>query len=108
MKSLKGSDPKYLQELFQYGRDGLRSSYDPAIILKVKRTKCKTFADRSFSVAGSKLWNKPYNTRSAVNLDSFKSKLKAYMFRELHSIRLDKSFFQNPRKLKDIINTDNL
>ena len=85
-KSLKGSAPKYLQELLQkqqYGRDGLRSSNDPVIILKVQRTKRKTFADRSFNVAGPKLWNNlPYNIRSADNMDSFKSKLKTYLFRE--------------------------
>ena len=53
-KSLKGSAPKHLQELLhkqQHCRVGLRSSNDPAITLKVQRTKCKTFADRSFSVA---------------------------------------------------------
>ena len=85
-KSLKGSAPKHLQELLhkqQHGRDGLRSSNDPAITLKVQRTKCKTFADRSFSIAGPKLWNNlPYNIRSADNLDSFKSKLKMHLFRE--------------------------
>ena len=79
-KSLKGNAPKYLQELLliqQPGRDGLRSGNDPAITLKVQRTKRKTFADRSFSVAGPRLWNKlPYNSRSADNLESFKSKLK--------------------------------
>ena len=85
-KSLKGNAPKYLQELLhkhQPGRDGLRSSNDPAIPLKVKRTKCKTFADRSFSVAGPRLWNSlPHNIRSIDNLDSFKSKLKTHLFRE--------------------------
>ena len=85
-KSLKGSAPKYLQELLhkqQPGRDGLRSSNDPAITLKVQRTKCKTFANRSFSVAGPRLWNNlPYNIRSADNLDSFKSKLKTHLFKE--------------------------
>ena len=85
-KSLKGGAPKYLQELLhkqQPGRDGLRSSNEPAITLKVQRTKHKRFADRSFSVAGPKLWNNlPYNIRSADNLDSFKSKFKTHLFRE--------------------------
>ena len=85
-KSLKGSAPKYLQELLQKqqpGRDGLGSGNDPTITLKVQRTKCKTFVDRSFSVASPRLWNNlPYNIRSADNLDSFKSKLKTHLFRE--------------------------
>ena len=74
-KSLKGNAPKYLQELLhkhQPGRDGQRSSNDPGIILTVQRTKCKTFADRSFSVAGPRLWNSlPHNIRSIDNLESF-------------------------------------
>ena len=85
-KSLKGNTPKYLQELLQKqqpGRDGLRSGNDPTITLKVQRTKCKTFADRSFSVASPRLWNSPpHSIRSADNMDSFKSTLKTYLFME--------------------------
>ena len=85
-KSLNRSALKYLQELLQkqqLGRDGLRSGNDPTITLKVQRTKHKTFADRSFSVAGPRLWNNlSYDIRSADNLDSFKSKLKTHLFRD--------------------------
>ena len=85
-KSLKGSALKYLQELLQKqqpGRDVLRSGNDPTITLKVQRTKCKTFADRSFSVASPKFWNNlPHNIRSADNLDSFKSTLKTHLFKD--------------------------
>ena len=64
-------------------RDGLRSSNDPGIALTVQRTKCKTFADRSFSVAGPRLWNSlPHNITSINNLDSFKTNLKTHLFRE--------------------------
>ena len=85
-KSLKGNVPKYLQELLhkhQPGIDGLRSSNDPGIAFTVQRIKWKTFADRSFSVAGPRLWNSlPHNIRSIDNLDSFKTKLKTHLFRE--------------------------
>ena len=83
-KSLKGNAAKYLQELLhkhQPGRDGLRSSNDPGIALTGQRTKCKTFGDRSFTVAGPRLWNSlPHNIRSIDNLDSFKTKLKTHLF----------------------------
>ena len=76
-KSLKGNAPKYLQDLLHkhpLGRDGLRSSNEPGIALTVQRTKCKTFADRSFSVAGPKLWNSlPPHIRTIDNCDSFKA-----------------------------------
>ena len=85
-KSLKGNTPKYLQEFLQKqqpGRDGIRSGNDLAITLKVQRTKCKKFADRSFSVAGPRMWNNlSHNIRSADNLDSFKSKLKTHLFKD--------------------------
>ena len=85
-KSLKGNAPKYIQELLhkhQPGRDGLRSSNDPGITLTVQKTKCKTFAGKSFSVAGPRLWNSlPHNIRSIDNLDSFKTKLKTHLFRK--------------------------
>ena len=80
----KGNAPKYLQDLLhkhQPGRDGLRSGNEPGIALTVPRTKCKTFADRSFSVAGPRLQNSlPHNIRTIDNLDSFKAKLKIHLF----------------------------
>ena len=86
-KSLKGNTPKYLQDLLhkhQPVRDGLRSSNDPGIALTVQRTKCKIFANRSFSVAGPRLWNSlPHNIRSIDNPDSVKTKLKTHLFRQV-------------------------
>ena len=83
-KSLKGNAPKYLQDLLhkhQPGRDGLRSGNALGIALTVPRTKHKTFADRSFSVAGPRLWNSlPHHIRTIDNLDSFKAKLKIHLF----------------------------
>ena len=72
-KSLKGNAQKYLQDLLHKhlpGRDGLRSGNAPGIALTVPRTKHKTFADRSFSVAGPRLWNSlPHHIRTIKNLD---------------------------------------
>ena len=49
--------------------------------LQIPFTRCKTYADRSFSVYGPKIWNDlPYEIRASVNLESFKKALKAYYF----------------------------
>ena len=83
-KSLKGMHKNTFQDLLlehQPSRDGLRFGNEPGIALIVPRTKCKTFADRSFSVAGPRLWNsQPHHIRTIDNLDSFKAKLKTHLF----------------------------
>ena len=51
--------------------------------LLVPTTKRKTFADRSFSVYGPKLWNTlPEETRKLDNYENFKKQLKAHLFRK--------------------------
>ena len=46
----------------------------------VSRTRTK-FGDRAFSVAGPTVWNcLPESARSAETFDSFKRKLKTYLF----------------------------
>ena len=60
-RSLHGTAPKYLCDLIKLesnDRYRLRSR-EQQNILAVPFTKCKTFADRAFSVAGPKVWNKP-------------------------------------------------
>ena len=57
-----------------------RASQDETL-LAVPPTKLKTFADRSFSVAGPKLWNQlPLNLRTLSTLDAFKAALKTFLF----------------------------
>ena len=42
------------------------------------------YGERSFSVAGPKLWNLlPKDVRVEVDTDEFKKKLKTFLFREL-------------------------
>ena len=61
-------------------RLGLRSMHD-STLLCILYTKRKTFADRSFSVAGPRLWNGlPKTIRESPNPDCFKKHLKTYMF----------------------------
>ena len=53
-------------------------------ILNVPMTKCKTFADRAFSVAASKNWNNlPDYLRRQWNSEQFKKQLKTYLFKSL-------------------------
>ena len=83
-KCLNGQAPSYLSELLELKsttlRPGLWSTYDRTLLC-IPFTKRKTFADRSFSLAGPKLWNcLPKTIRESPNTDSFKKHLKAHMF----------------------------
>ena len=83
-KSVNGQGPKYIQKLIEptiQRRRGLRSDRDTNLLLRPK-TKLKTFADRSFSVAAPTLWNKlPLWLRQADHL-TFKKGLKTHLFAE--------------------------
>ena len=49
--------------------------------LEVPSTKMHTFANRSFSVYGPKLWNTlPNSIKASTRTDTFKGKLKIYLF----------------------------
>lgn len=81
-KCLHGQAPNYLSDMLQRPtrRSNTRAAADQ-YLLAVPTTKRKTFADRSFSVAGPKLWNTlPENLRSLPTLDTFKKNLKTYLF----------------------------
>ena len=81
-KSLKGEAPEYLSSLLKLktSRQGLRSSKETRLLC-VPRTRRVTFAERSFSVAGPKIWNDlPDHLRKPMETDHFKSKLKTYLF----------------------------
>ena len=50
--------------------------------LIVPKTKRKTFADRTFSVAGPRQWNNlPDHVKRSPSVEQFKNKLKMYLFR---------------------------
>ena len=83
-KYLHGKAPEHLWNLFiTYvpGREGLRSE---TIIdrLIVPRTENKTFADRTFSVVGPKLWNSlPNDVKQQKDTKHFKESLKTHLFK---------------------------
>ena len=57
-----------------------RTLQDPNLLV-IPTTRRKTFADRSFSVAGPKLWNElPNHLRSIPSFYDFKKQLKTFLF----------------------------
>ena len=88
-KCLIGKAPEYLKTLLHINynlyeqRDGQK--------LTVPYVKNKTFATRSFSVAGPKLYNSlPKELRHNMNLEVFKNKLKTFLF--VKAFNLDSDF----------------
>ena len=83
-KCLHGKAPEYLQNLlitYIPRREGLRSE---AIIdrLIVPRTEKKTFADRTFSAVGPKVWKSlPNDVKSQKDFEHFKKSLKTHLFK---------------------------
>ena len=83
-KSLNNLAPKYIEDLIEVYQPGrvLRSA-SKTLLLKEKRAKMKSFGDRAFSVVAPKLWNSlPDAMRSLDNLNSFKTALKTYIFKQ--------------------------
>ena len=86
-KCLHREGPAYLRELLHHKttlRKGLRSgTCEDDLLLSIPRTKCKTFVDRSFSVAALTLWNTlPYCIRSIKSVLTFKTMVKTHLFKE--------------------------
>lgn len=83
-KCLNNLAPSYLSELLHIhdSQRQLRSSSRSGVILKIPFTQRSTFMDRSFTVAGPKIWNDlPAHLRSVTELDHFKSLLKTHLFK---------------------------
>ena len=81
-KCLHNQAPDYVKDMLQRRtwRRITHSASDQHLLV-VSDTKRKTFAERSFSVAGPKLWNcLPANIRCLESLDVFKKNLKTYFF----------------------------
>ena len=83
-KLLHGQGPDYLQDFLHHKHNtrSLRSTMDHSLLV-IPRTKCKTFAARSFSVAAPSLWNGlPKDIRESNTLLSFKRDLKTHLYKE--------------------------
>ena len=80
-RCLHDTAPAYLKDLlhpYQPTRS-LRSA--SSLLLKVPRSKLRSYGDRAFSKAAPTLWNSlPKHIRESRSLESFKSALKTYLF----------------------------
>ena len=82
-KCLHNMAPSYLSDVIESRTTTYSTRSSVGLLLKIPFTIHKSFADRSFSVAGPKLWNSlPINIRQEKNLNSFKKALKTYLFIE--------------------------
>ena len=82
-KCIYGNAPLYLKDLLVRNVPirTTRQSVDPAPRLIVPYAKRKTFAERSFSIQGPRLWNEiPSDLRLINKYDVFKAKLKTHYF----------------------------
>ena len=82
-KALHGMAPEYLSVLlcFYSPVRNLRSSSSSLLDIPSSKTKCT--GDRAFSVCAPKLWNTlPFNVRNCENLNSFKTELKTFYFKQ--------------------------
>lgn len=84
-KCVNGKCLDYLRNLLiekVQHRPNLRSNKHSKLLKEI-RTRRKTFADRSFSVAGPVLWNQMTDElRTLESYDEFKKKLKTYLFKK--------------------------
>ena len=88
-KCLNDKAPGYLKDLLIVNKPtkiGLRSNQFGNILV-IPCTRCKTFADRAFSIYGPKMWNSlPEHLRTECNIEIFKSKLKTLLFQKSYNI----------------------
>ena len=79
-----GTAPKYLKDLLVSPpvlTRNWRSSLDQTRLI-IPKIKCKTFADRSFSVSGPKEWNLiPSEIRDIQSYELFKNRLKMHLLK---------------------------
>ena len=83
--------PVYLKDLIDKYKcpQNTRLSKDE-FLLVVPKTKMPTVGDRAFSYAAPRLWNSlPYDIRAIDSLQSFKSRLKTYLFKRAYGNELE-------------------
>lgn len=87
-KSINNMSPNYLTNMVtQYlPSRSLRSSIDTTILCK-PNIKYKSYGQRSFHYFGPHVWNDiPKTIRESKSVESFKQKLKTYLFNKVYNI----------------------
>lgn len=85
-KAINGIAPEYVSDMIEPHiiPRTLRSTSKQ--LLQEKRTRLKRSGDRAYSVCGPKLWNQvPKDIRNSNTLDSFKSGLKTFLFKQAYN-----------------------
>ena len=82
-KSIHHQTPQYISDMLQEQSNirRLRSNSLSSHRFVELRTQCSTFADRSFSCYGPRIWNQlPEHIKCAGSIDIFKRLLKHHLF----------------------------
>jgi hypothetical protein len=80
-KVIHGMAPKYLEELITVKKPARSTRSSHGILLVPQRKRLKTYGERSLTYSAPHLWNHlPHEIRECKNLDSFKVKLKTFLF----------------------------
>ena len=84
-KCLNDQAPLYLQKLLEYQELEKETRSSGRRLLKIPKSKSKTFLDRSFTISGPNLWNElPDDTKNATTLKEFKKMLKTHLFKQVY------------------------
>ena len=85
-KALNNQAPDYIIKLFKLKTSNRTLRSDKYYkMLEIPYVKKATFAMRALSVQGPKIWNElPNDIKMQVTLDSFKAKLKIFLFKEAY------------------------
>ena len=87
-KSIHHQTPQYISDMLQEQSNirRLRSNSLSSHRFVEFRTQCSTFADRSFSCYGPRIWNQlPEHIKCAGSIDIFKRLLKHHLFELVYS-----------------------
>ncbi len=86
-KALHNEGPTYLNELLCEYEPGRKLRSTSEVMLYNPKTKLVTGGDRAFTKAGPELFNMlPDHIKSAPSFDTFRGKLKTYLFKQYYKL----------------------
>ena len=95
-KCLHDMAPPYLANVIKPRKTSRSLRSTTMEYLEEQRSRLVTYGDRSFSVAGPKLWNNlPLQIRKSSSIQSFKKELKSHLFKNFLSFGLKRSLMRN-------------
>ena len=88
-KCLHDMAPPYLANVIKPRKTSRSLRFTTMEYLEEQRSRLVIYGDRSFSVAGPKLWNNlPLQIRKSSSIQSFKKELKSHLFKNFLSFGL--------------------